>query len=139
MIRSYSAFAIFALCLAIALRALVPAGYMLDRSEESGTLEVRICSGTNAEAMSFMPASGQWVSLNDQAPDQDADRENMPPADSICPFALAHIIAQLPQVSTDLLPPLFGPPLLGGKIYLETSFSRPAAPPLPARGPPLHI
>ena len=130
MIRLFS----FLALIAIALRAVTPAGYMVGVDETTGLVKMEICHG--GLGMSFAsywldPDSGEMVE-DSQSP-QDHSGQTDP-----CPYASLTML-DLPNDA-----PVFDPQqvayLLGAKPVTRTILSersRRLLPPL--RGPPLHV
>ncbi len=133
--RLLRAVLLFVLMIGMTARAAVPDGYMLERSDETGVMQVRLCgAGLGERFASFDPVKGAWVSHDESdgaKSDNDADR-NTPYS---CDFALS-MIADLPAQDVWSGVETFGLPLLGGRIYVSESHAPIIQAPLPARGPP---
>ncbi|MEM9750966.1 MAG: DUF2946 family protein [Pseudomonadota bacterium] len=118
---------------AIALRALVPAGYMVAADAEAGLL-IKICTGDGADRYAlFDPETGAHTPVDGPADGHETqDGGEMAP----CAFAAASLALASGGVAAELdaplhaaarlSPPVRGPPLLAISL-----------PSLPARGPPL--
>ena len=146
----------FAFMALVAMRGLVPDGYMIDRSAETGSIVLRICGGLHehdhapskaqtpvdhhqmhghgghdqTSMTSPVPASSGDEPMGDMSGDEFAG--------PMCPFALtalmdAPVTPQLPG------PYVFGAPLLGGEPFYEPVVILATRPPLPPRSPPFYV
>lgn len=122
------------------MRTLVPTGYMLDRSDETGRMEIRLCgAGLGHKMASFDPIRGEWIELGENASGSHNDDENAPQEDaSTCEFMLS-LVSDLPETDTASIAAAFGLPLLAGRIYVSESHKPVITAPLPARGPPTLV
>jgi len=129
--RSALAQALFVLAsLAFALRAIVPAGFMIDRNDAGGAFEVTICSAHSAQESAIDQAildafGGSKTAGGGEHPQNTQD----------CVFAFAFAAAVSQLLIAFLLPS--GP---SSAALPQPSSDTPrrfaARPPLPARGPP---
>jgi len=125
---------ITAVSLLMVMRALVPTGYMLDRSAEAGDIVIRICGGTTERFMSLNPHTGSMTEVDgDETPAPD---DTTSPS-ATCPFASTAVF-DLSLPADMLLAAIYGPPLLGDRPVINTLAYRRARAPLPARGPPVR-
>ncbi len=128
--------ALFAVLLVFSMvvRGLVPTGYMVERSAESGKLMVHICGAVpGAEYATLNLATGKWeisAASDDESPRPDVSTH--------CDFSLnvAHAVFDDPASIPEHV---FGLPLLAGRVFVERTYSFKIRPPLPARGPPALI
>lgn len=119
------------LIVSMVVRGLVPTGYMIERSGETGKLMVHICGAApGAEYVVLDEKTGKW-SLTSE-PQENSDRTDNSTA---CEFAISIIGADLAEAPAVIMK-AFGLPLLAGRIFFEQHYKRPVRPPLPARGPP---
>lgn len=149
-----------ALCLAILVRAAIPAGWMPVADAEHGGIALKLCPGHVVAAPSEPPgrhlhdpgmhemgdSASHGMDPSNRAVVQD-DAENTQDThkrrpyrdyDGItCPFALTAIF-DLPRDEALLQLAFFGPPLLGDAPVIAVPETRPARPPLPPRGPPVR-
>ncbi|MDX2238918.1 MAG: hypothetical protein NW203_15245 [Hyphomonadaceae bacterium] len=128
------ALAAFAL-LALAVRALVPAGYMVAPSQNGRFLTVALCSGqTQAHAVIDL-VSGAVVDpdAHEQSPASDTGD-----ADAPCVFAAAAPVSVAPLAASIAAPPQA--PSLGAAAVESLAPGRGlAAPPPWSTGPPLSV
>jgi hypothetical protein len=116
------------------VQGLVPTGYMLQRSSDTGKLVVQICSAVpGAEMAVFDPATGKWTLTG-----SDSNEPDPSAPDSICDFAVSIAGSPAPD-AVSLLPEQFGLPLLAGRVFIASHHLVVVRPPLPARGPPSLI
>ena len=128
---------ITAVSLLMVMRALVPTGYMLDRSAEAGDIVIRICGGTTERFMSLNPHAGSMTEVDgDETPAPPPPNDTTSPS-ATCPFALTAVF-DLSLPPDMLLAAIYGPPLLGDRPVINTLAYRRARAPLPARGPPVR-
>ena len=126
-----------AVSLMMAMRALVPAGYMLAPSAEAGDIVIRICGGTTERFVSLNPHTGKMTEIDGgTAPAAPKDDGNTS-SSATCPFASTAVF-DLPLAPDVFLAALFGPPLLGDRPVANTVANWRAHAPLPARGPPIR-
>lgn len=149
----------FAFVALITLRGLVPDGYMLDRSPETGAIVLRICGGLHEmdRGPAAAPATGGHTSH--QMHDHQAHGASMPtgeaepdgmtdgqPGDmpeheqqgAMCPFALSSL---MDTAAAPALPAMIAirQPMLGGKPYTRPAVRPSARPPMPPRSPPAAV
>ena len=129
--RSALAQALFVLAsLAFVLRAVVPAGFMIDRDDADGAFEVTICSAHSAQESAIDQAileafSGSKTAGGAEHPQNAQD----------CAFAFAFAAALSQLLIAFLLPS--GPQNAAlPQLSSDTPAHFAARPPLPARGPP---
>ena len=127
------ALACFAI-LALSIRALLPAGYMLDHDQDE--FVVRMCGGEQASVMRLNLSTGS-VDIEHPVP---LPRQPVSPGhDTDVACAFAHIVNATISSDADLVtPPSRAPP---SRQALPPQTTHPiafAGAPLPARGPPLH-
>ena len=119
---------------AIVVRGLVPAGYMIAAADEPGEfISVEICHGADANGTQTLyldPRTGEYHSPED-LPKEDGKHD----PGSTCPFALSAHFA-LPEITGTLLAaPL--PALTQTPVIADVAPGRGlAAPPPPPRAPP---
>jgi DUF2946 family protein len=129
---------ITAVSLLMVMRALVPTGYMLAPSADTGDIVIRICGGMAERFVSLNPHTGKMTEVDgDEAPDAPTDDGNTSSSE-LCPFASTAVF-DLPLPPDVFLAALFGPPLLGDRPVINTVANWRARAPLPARGPPIRI
>jgi len=112
------------------LRALVPTGYMLERSDD-GTITVEICGGFGARLMAFDPVTGEMSELPEDEPGAPDGHES-------CAFALS-AAATPPEPALSMSPVSVTRLMLGSRPIATPETREPARAPLPARGPPLSV
>lgn len=123
----------------IALRALIPADFMLDRDTKTGAFVITICSGYEAAHALFSPEMGDLMDgagAAGQAPGGQTHDGHASASHTVtCPFALA-ALPVLPVSGIDLP----APPVPGRALHtteqLAAILPTSIRPPLPARGPP---
>ncbi len=119
------------------MRALVPAGYMLDRAPEDGQLVMHMCSGSamgrGADNMSAMA-----MPSGSSSEDDSSGQSEHATKDFSCPFALS-AIADLPVISAVATPAALSIPRHGDLAVASEPLSWLSRPPLPGRGPPVTI
>lgn len=126
------------LTLLLAVRGLVPVGYMLDRAPEDGSVIIRLCGGVHERLMLFNPETGDMRELDAEDGSAPVTPGDDAGSGASCPFALTSVF-DLPEASGEILLGLFGPPLLANKpVYAPTS-TRAEGPALPPRGPPVTV
>lgn len=116
--------------LAIAMKVLVPGGYMLDASPRDGALTLVLCT---AEGLVTIPVA-------DQAPAGHNDKDPAEPQHDPCVFAGHGVYA--PAVATsDPVPTPWRPlgALVSTAAYAVAPGRGLAAPPPPATGPPASL
>lgn len=115
---------------AFALRAVVPAGYMLASAGKGAT--VVLCSAQGSINVQIDPVTGH-VTVIKKAPGQAPDRDDPP-----CAFAaLAKVAIDAPVLSL-ALPVEHATPFVTPAQYLAPGLGL-SAPPPPATGPPTSI
>lgn len=148
-----------AVCLAILVRAAIPAGWMPVPDAENGGIILQLCPGHVVATPSEHPGNhlhhpgmhgmGDSVS-HDKDPSRAAIRDDAETHQgthkhrshqdyngAACPFALTAMF-DLPKEEALLQLAFFGPPLLGDVPVIAAPETRPARPPLPPRGPPVR-
>ncbi|MBL8544293.1 MAG: hypothetical protein JNJ63_10855 [Hyphomonadaceae bacterium] len=114
---------------AISVRALVPAGYMLAPSAQAGGMAVTICTAQGAVDVVLDPAGGEHKQKNDS---------QQRSADAPCVFAGA-----APLAAPDAAIALAAPALPSAPVDYVFAALAPgrglAAPPPPSTGPPILI
>lgn len=149
----------FAFVALITLRGLVPDGYMLDRSPETGAIVLRICGGLHEmdHGPAAAPATGTRAShkmhdhqghsasmpTGEAGPHgmmdgQPGDRPEHEQQGAMCPFALSSL---MDTVAAPALPAMTAirQPMLGGKPYTRPAVRPSARPPMPPRSPPAAV
>ena len=122
--------------LALAVRLLVPAGYM----PMAGKAGLEICAGQNADmpAMSSMPAGGSMPGM----PMHGLDHGKAMPGDHDHDCGFAAAIGGAADLPTLILPPLLAPVALAvafvGQVAMRPGLGL-AAPPPPKTGPPFIL
>lgn len=117
----------------IALRALIPADFMLDRDAQTGAFVITICNGYEATHSLFSPETGQPM---DAAHTGMAHEGHASGSHKVtCPFALA-ALPVLPVAGLQLPPPPAPGRVLHRVEPLAAILPTSVRPPLPARGPP---
>ena len=148
-------------CLAILLvgaRGLVPSGYMIDRSAETGMLVLRLCGGMtehsghgspdtiphaghDMHAGHHMPApagaAGNTAHGSHDMPSSPAEPEHTD-IGAMCPYALSAVF-DVPTADAAVITGLFGPPLMGAEPFQTPVRLHRSRPPMPPRGPPFSI
>lgn len=124
--------AAFAL-LAMVVRAIVPAGYMLAPQQDGRFIEIVRCSGHNGQSIFFDQSTGQIV-------DADTVQKNKPPANpqdggGPCVFAAMAAIT-VPEMAPAILAPYRYASLATSRGYVVTPGRGLAAPPPWSTGPP---
>lgn len=116
--------------LAIALKVLIPAGFMAAPDRNGSPFAVVLCTGQGAKVVE----PGGLMSAEHDAPDQKA------PHDPPCPFA-GHGAAALASplfAASHVEFAAYAPPVAGPAAHPAPGRGL-AAPPLPARGPPSQL
>ena len=117
---------------AFAVRALVPAGYMFDETEDG--LVVRMCGGGEPSYVRVNLSAGK-ADVTTEAPGAPAQHDRG--KDGTCLFAVASI-AVPHSFAVELPSPARGPPV-AHETFTQTVHALAAAgAPMPARGPPAH-
>ena len=126
---------LYVMLLALALRALVPAGFMPDAGAlRDGRLEMAFCSGSGVQTIVVdthhqnhgAPASGDLPQQQSQSND--------------CPFSVLSALPAMPAM--DLAPaalPLLLSPLQASPYAAPAFAAIPQGPPLGPRAPPFHL
>lgn len=143
----------------ITLRGLVPDGYMIDRSPETGAIILRICGGLHENDRVPAPAHEKGAHAGHQMhhhqghgasmPSGDAGPHSMMPEPSgdtpdhgtegaMCPFALSSLTD---TAAAPALPVMMAirQPMLGAKPYTRPAVHPSARPPMPPRSPPARV
>lgn len=126
-----------AVSLLMVMRALVPTGYMLDRSADAGDIVIRICGGTAERFVTLNPHSGKMTEIDGDAAPAPPQHDDTTSPSATCPFASTAVF-DLPLPPEMFLAAIYGPPLLGDRPVINTLAYRRARAPLPARGPPIR-
>ena len=126
-----------AVSLLMVMRALVPAGYMLDRSAEAGDIVIRICGGTTERFMSLNPHTGSMTEVDGDETPEPLPHDDTTAPSATCPFASTAVF-DLTLPPDLFLAAIHGPPLLGDRPVVNTAAYWRARAPLPARGPPVR-
>lgn len=125
--NSFRAAGLLLALIAFALKAALPAGFML--APAHGAPIVVICSGQGPVAATIDPHSGALAPLGDAPDDQRRA------GDQICPFAALTPIAPAP-ILVVLAAPLSASVPAETLATIPDAPQTPTGPPLPARGPP---
>ncbi|MEQ1754986.1 MAG: DUF2946 family protein [Micropepsaceae bacterium] len=116
--------------LAFAVRAIIPSGYMINSTPESGVMVV-LCSAHGLLAAKVDPVTGE-VSFEKKAPSNHSDKDDAP-----CAFSA---IAKVAPPSTNFV--FDAPRELAALVPLPSQGAAPGrgltAPPPPSTGPPAH-
>ena len=116
--------------LAFAVRAIIPAGYMINAAPQSGVMVV-LCSSHGLLEVKVDPVTGE-VSFAKKAPSNQSDKDDSP-----CAFS---VIAKVAPPSTGLV--FVAPRELAALAPLSSHSVTPGqgltAPPPPSTGPPTH-
>ncbi|MEQ8559786.1 MAG: hypothetical protein RIB03_15860 [Henriciella sp.] len=149
----------FAFVALITLRGLVPDGYMIDRSPDTGAIVLRICGGLHENDHSPATAHVSGTNAGHQMHEHHSHGASMPsgeaapsgmmdgPSDdnpehgsegAMCPFALSSL---MDSVTAPALPEMVAvrQPMLGGKPYFRPAVRPSARPPMPPRSPPVPV
>lgn len=130
-----SAFTLMLACMAIALRVLIPQGYMVAPSAPSGSVPIMLCTAQGVRTVNI-DATGHIVDAPAEAP---ADSNGGPPSDGHCAFSGlgAAFMAEAPRL---IALAVWRPANVAIILAPQTTPGRGlAAPPPPPTGPPLQI
>ncbi|MEZ5998654.1 MAG: hypothetical protein R3B98_08170 [Hyphomonas sp.] len=137
LLKQVRFYAVMLLVAALSVRGAVPSGYMLDEAQDGRGIVIRMCGGGGGTHEVYLDLTrGKIGDVPDKpAPKDSGDDDSNAP----CPFALnaAMDLTETPAFQAPAA--LFGPPLLGAKLYVREIASDPVAAPLPARGPPVRV
>lgn len=131
---AYRALAILAIAV-FAMRALVPAGYMLAPGQDGNTISVQICSGHGPLYALLDLETGEITTPTDQPQDAGPSHDSDPDAQAPCAFAGGGAFAVLGPA---ILPPEILP-VSTASVLAPDSRGPPAGAalsPITARGPP---
>ena len=130
-----SAFALMLACMAIALRVLIPQGYMAAPAASSGSLPIMLCTAQGVRAVSI-DAAGHIVDAPAEAP---GDPAGGPPTDPHCAFSGLGV-AFMAEAPALIAMAVWRPAHAAIILAPQTTPGRGlAAPPPPPTGPPLQI
>lgn len=127
------ALACFAI-LALSVRALLPAGYMVDHDHDD--FVVRMCGGEQSSVVRLNLSTGS-VDIDHQIPAPQPPISPAHASDDACAFANA-ASATISAEAGKVTPPARAPPKRQALPQQTTHPIALAGAPLPARGPPLH-
>jgi hypothetical protein len=118
------------------MRALIPAGYMLDRTDDDGRLVVQMCSDAGTHSVVVDLKTGA-VSEDTEQWDTSApsDTRKSTNGEISCPFALS-AIASLPTASVAVTPTILNDLRIVEHYPIASPVAWLSRPPLPGRGPP---
>ena len=128
--RSHKAFALAVLACALALRLLVPQGWM-PVSDAHG-FRLTLCSGTG-------PMDMPMASMPGMAAQHDKSGHDQPAAEHSCPFANLALALAEPVVPALTSPTVFTVEAIDPRPLAVTIGRGLAAPPPPSTGPPLPV
>lgn len=120
-----------AVFVAAALRAIVPAGYMIGQDAQTGRIAITICTGSGARPAYFDPETGD-VTDHDGTPAPANNNAGQ------CPFASFSLLYTPGGLAIDLAVAADYARFDGWRISSPDHDSQSAAAPPPSRGPPLH-
>lgn len=130
MMRFFSVLAL----LAIALRAVTPAGFMFGVDETTGMMRIEIChGGMNAAVSDYWLNAETGEVIEGGAPPSQDDRSKDP-----CPFASLTMI-DMPETAPAITPLLASYHLGAKPVAREVLAKKPRFVTPPPRGPPLYI